>query len=91
MSGGGLRVRLVTSEGCHYCGDARELLDRLQGEFPLDVEEVDLASPEGAALQRRWRAPYPPLLFIDDEYFGYGRISERKLRKTLGARFAELG
>lgn len=84
-------ARLVTSAGCHYCGHARELLDRLRAEFPMDVTEVDLASPEGAAAQRRWRAPYPPLLLIDGEFLGYGRISERKLRKMLGSRLAELG
>ncbi|NOY57185.1 MAG: thioredoxin family protein [Actinobacteria bacterium] len=79
-------VTLVTSPGCHYCSHAREVLERVGADVPLDVSEIDLASPDGAAAQRRWRAPYPPLLLIDGELFGYGRISERKLRKVLASR-----
>ncbi|HZJ47676.1 MAG TPA: glutaredoxin family protein [Acidimicrobiia bacterium] len=78
-----MRVTLVTSPGCHYCGDAREVLERVAADLPLDVHEIDLASPDGAAAQQKWRAPYPPLVLLDGELFGYGRISERKLRKTL--------
>lgn len=76
-------VVLVTSPGCHYCGHAREVLERVADDVDLDVVEVDLASTEGAAAQKRFRPPYPPLVLIDGEFFGYGRISERKLRKTL--------
>jgi hypothetical protein len=39
----------------------------------------------GQAALARWRVPFPPLLLIDGELFGYGRISARKLRRNFEA------
>lgn len=76
-------VDLLSTSGCHYCDHARQVLDRLSTEFSIRVREVDLESIEGAAALRRWRAPFPPIVLVDGELFGYGRISERKLRRHL--------
>lgn len=81
-------VELVTSPGCHFCGFAREVLERVGAEVPLQVTEVDLDSPAGQAALARWRVPFPPMVILDGELFSYGRISERKLRATLAARRA---
>lgn len=80
---GAARVELVTSPGCHYCGHAREVLDRVATDMPLEVTEVDLDSPAGQAALTRWRVPFPPIVVVDGALFGYGRISERKLRAVL--------
>jgi glutaredoxin len=79
-------VVLYTSPGCHYCGDAREVLARVGSEVRLQVTEVDLDSVPGQAALARWRVPFPPILILDGTLFGYGRISERKLRAALAAR-----
>lgn len=76
-------VDLLTTSGCHFCVHARDVLERLSAEFPIRVREVDLESVEGAAALRRWRVPFPPIVLVDGELFGYGRISERKLRRSL--------
>ncbi len=76
-------VALVTSNGCHFCDDAAELLLELSNQFPLRIRTVDLASDEGAAIARRYRVPFPPVVLIDGAYFGYGRISRRKLAMRL--------
>ncbi|NQV07157.1 thioredoxin family protein [bacterium] len=73
----------MSSTGCHFCSDARDLFRRLSIEFDVRVREVDLESMEGAAALRQWRVPFPPIVVIDGELFGYGRISERKVRRTL--------
>ncbi len=83
---GPIRITLVTSNGCHFCRDAEELLARLARRFPLRVERINLATPEGADLARRLRVPFPPVLLIDGAYFGHGRISARKLTRALEAR-----
>lgn len=76
-------VVLVTSEGCHFCREADRLLDELGKRFPLTIERVDLTSARGAEIARRWRIPFPPVLLVDGEYHGHGRISERKLTRAL--------
>ena len=81
-------VDFVTSPGCHYCGHTREVLERVGAEVPLQVTEVDLDSPAGRAALARWRVPFPPIVLVDGRLFGYGRISERKLRAALAAKGA---
>ena len=76
-------VLLVTSTGCHFCREADRLLERLEKQFPLTIDRIDLTSARGAEIARRWRIPFPPVLLIDGEYHGHGRISERKLTRAL--------
>lgn len=77
------RVTLVTTSGCHLCEDAKEALDELAGEFPLQVRVVDAASPEGSALLARYRPALQPLVLLEGESFSTGRLPRRKLRKAL--------
>jgi hypothetical protein len=81
-----IQVRLITAHDCHLCDHARAVLARLRAETPLAIEEVPLASPEGQALAARHGILFPPGLFLGDEYVGFGRISERRLRAQLGRR-----
>lgn len=76
-------IVLLTKEDCHFCEQAKEVLARLQGEHDLAVREVRLESEEGQILAGRAGAPFPPVVFLNGGAFSYGRLSERKLRKTL--------
>lgn len=76
-------VVVVTSPGCHFCDDALGLLEELAETYPLRRELVPLCSEVGRSLLVRHRVPFPPILVIDGEFFGYGRISRRKLEAHL--------
>ncbi len=77
------RLVLVTSPNCHLCRDAREAVEELAGEFLLDVQIVEAASPEGRALIARHRPALQPLVVLDGETFSAGRLPRRKLRRAL--------
>ena len=77
-------VLLLTKEDCHFCEQAKHVLARLGGDYDLRVREVALESEEGRSLALRSGAPFPPVIFLNEEPFSYGRLSERKLRKALG-------
>jgi glutaredoxin len=79
-------IVLVTASGCHFCDDASRLLDEIGIETPLAVRTVPLSSDEGRRLLVRYRVPYPPILLVDGVFFGYGRISRRKLESHLAGR-----
>lgn len=81
-----VEVTLLTQDACGFCDDAKQVLDRLAGEFPLAVTEVDLRSAEGERLAVEGGIMFPPGIFVDGEPFGYGRPSERKLRRELERR-----
>ena len=76
----------MTAEGCRFCGDARIILAELSQSIPLTTREVPLLSDEGRRLAAVHRVPYAPLLFVDGDLFGYGRISGRKLERHLARR-----
>ena len=81
-----VKVTLLTQDACGFCDDAKELLDRLAGEFPIAVTELDLRSPDGERLAVAGGMMFPPGIFVDGEPFAYGRPSERKLRRELERR-----
>jgi glutaredoxin len=80
-----VEVVLVTAPRCHFCDDASRLLEDLGGLYSLTVREVKLESDEGIAIATRFRVPFPPVTLLNGAYFGHGRISRRKLTKTLNA------
>jgi thioredoxin-like negative regulator of GroEL len=80
-----VEVVLVTAPRCHFCDDASRLLEDLGGLYSLTVREVKLECDEGIAIATRFRVPFPPVLLLNGAYFGHGRISRRKLTKTLNA------
>ena len=79
-------VTLLTQDQCKYCDQAKAVLERLAEEYPLAIFTLDLASDEGRALAESGGVVFPPGVFLDGEPFGYGRLSERKLRRELDRR-----
>lgn len=82
-------VVLVTSPGCHFCDEALHLTEGLAETYPLRIATIPLSSDQGRSLLVRHRVPFPPILMIDGEFFGYGRISRRRLEAYLGTRAVE--
>ncbi len=80
------RVLLLTAEDCHLCEQGKDVLERLGRDFPLEVEEIPLESTRGEELARQFGVLFPPGLFLDGSFLGFGRVSERKLRRLLGER-----
>lgn len=78
-----VEVVLVEAPACHLCEDAARTLDELAREVPLSVRRVDIASAEGRAIVRHHRAPMPPVVIVDGELLGWGRLSRGKLQRRL--------
>ena len=81
-----IEVVLLTQPDCDLCDRAKAVLDDCARDFPLEVSTVELSSPRGQEMGRRGGIMFPPGVFLDDEPFGYGRLSERKLRRELRRR-----
>ncbi len=78
-----IEVVLVEAPACHLCEDAARALEELARERALSVRQVDIASAEGRAIVRLHRAPMPPVVIIDGELLGWGRLSRGKLRRRI--------
>ena len=77
-------VTLLTQADCALCEHAKQVLARVGEDHPIEITEIDLASDHGRDLATRAGVHFAPGLLIDGHPFGYGRISERRLRRTLG-------
>jgi len=73
----------VTDRDCHLCEHGREIVGSLAAEKGLAVEEIPWHSERGAALVGRDGVVFPPALYLGQRLVGYGRLSERRLRKIL--------
>jgi glutaredoxin len=76
-------ITLLTQEDCGYCEHARQVLARVGEDHPLEITEIDIRGAEGRAIAARAGVMFAPGLLVGGHPFGYGRISERRLRRTL--------
>jgi glutaredoxin len=83
---GRVGVTVVTSPACHFCADAQRVLAEFARTHPLDVHSIDIASEEGRAIVRQHRAPMAPVVLVDGQLLGWGRLSRGKLRRCLDQR-----
>lgn len=78
-----LQLELYGRPGCHLCDDLRVLCERLGGEFPLRLAEVNIETDPG--LEARYGQEVP-VLFIDGRKAVKFRTTEAALRRTLQRR-----
>ena len=74
---------LISAADCHLCGHARQVLERVRSDHPILIREIDWQSAEGSSLVGRDGVPFPPAFYLGDSCLGYGRLSERALRRRL--------
>ncbi|MBI4302496.1 MAG: glutaredoxin family protein [Chloroflexi bacterium] len=73
-------VVLYTKKGCHLCAKAKDMIHRLQKEFPLALREIDITTDR--ELLRRYRHDIP-VVVINEKTSLKGRIAEAELRQAL--------
>jgi glutaredoxin len=76
-------ITLLTQQDCGYCEHAKRVLARVGEDHPIEVTEIDIRGDEGRALAARAGVMFAPGLLVGGRPFGHGRISERRLRRTL--------
>ncbi|MGW8437906.1 glutaredoxin family protein [Nocardiopsis sp. NPDC055879] len=79
-------ITLLTQADCSWCEHAKRVLDSVGRDHDLRVTEIDLDSDAGRRLAHEARVFFAPGILLDGEPFGHGRLSERKLRRTLQRR-----
>ena len=84
------QVTLLTQADCGLCEHAKKVLARVGTEYPLQVTELSLSSERGRALATRAGVMFAPGILLDGTPFGYGRLSERRLRRALTERTRQI-
>jgi glutaredoxin len=84
-----VQITLLSKDDCGFCDHAKEVLRRLGDTYQLRVTEIDLATHEGRRLAATAGVLFAPGVVVDGRPFSYGRLSERKLRRTLDKHLAQ--
>ena len=76
-------ITLLTQADCALCEHAKGVLARVGADHPVEVTEIDLASPQGQSLAAEAGVRFAPGVLVDGRPFSHGRLSERRLRRAL--------
>ena len=75
-----MSVKLYTRPGCHLCDDARAALERVRGEHPFELVEIDIESDD--ALHRAYLERIP-VVELDGEHLFDHFVDEAALAARL--------
>ncbi len=79
-----IKLQLLTNMGCSHCAAAKVTLDEVKADFPnLEVEEVDMTTPEGQEMLGKFMVMSSPGVIINDELFAQGGLDKDKLVEKL--------
>jgi hypothetical protein len=76
------RITLLTKPGCHLCGPARVVVERVAGD--LGVGWVELSILDDPALHAAYWEQIPVTL-VDGVQLDFWRVDESRLRRALGS------
>lgn len=76
-------VTLLTRAECALCEHAKAVLARVGADHPLTVEEIGLDTRTGREMAVGHGVLLAPGILLDGRLHGYGRLSEKKLRREL--------
>lgn len=75
-----IHLTLYTRPGCHLCEEMKTVIDRVAGEIPIALEEIDISGD--AALERTYGEQIP-VLFAGGRKLAKYRVTEDELRRKL--------
>jgi len=82
------RIVIYTREGCGLCDKAKEKVERVARDYPIELEMVDIA--QDAALEDAY-GQLIPVIHIDGEKVFVSKVTELWLRRELEIRSKEHG
>jgi glutaredoxin len=73
-----LKITIYSKKDCHLCEDAKQLIDRLSKEYPIQLEVIDIE--QDPALMQTYATEIPVVFIEGRKAFKY-RIDENKFRE----------
>ncbi len=77
------RVTLIGKPGCHLCGDARDVVERVCAEVGVGWRQVSILDDAGLAAQYGEQIP---VILVDGARHSYFRVADADLRDALTGR-----
>jgi len=79
-----IQVRVLSTPACGECAKAKKVLEELKPQYPeLQVQEIDMATPEGQEIISKYMIMSSPGIIINGELFSTGALDKQKLIEKL--------
>ncbi|NOZ64423.1 MAG: hypothetical protein GXO71_05780 [Caldiserica bacterium] len=81
-----IQVQVLTSPTCGECARAKQILEELKPQYPeMQVQEVDMATPEGQEMISKYMIMSSPGIIINGELFSTGALDKQKFIEKLNS------
>jgi len=79
------KIKFLTMVGCHNCAAVKKIFDEIMPDYKgkVEVEEIDISTPEGTELVQKFGVMSSPGIIINDELFSTGGVDKHKLVEKL--------
>ena len=77
-----LKVTLIRPDGCAHCEAVKATLEELKSEYPdITVENVDMLTPEGQEMVKKYGILSSPGILVNDEFFAFGGATKEQFKE----------
>lgn len=77
-----IKVTLIRPDGCSHCKAVKVTLEDMKSDYPdITIEDVDMLTPEGQEMVKKYGILSSPGILVNDEFFAFGGATEDQFRK----------
>lgn len=77
-----IKVTLIRPDGCAHCKAVKATLEEMKSDYPdIIIEEVDMVTPEGQEMVKKYNILSSPGILINDEFFVFGGATKDQFKE----------
>ena len=74
-----IKVTLNRQEVCAHCKAVKATLEEMKSDYPdITIEEVDMVTPEGQEMVKKYGILSSPGILVNDEFFVFGGATKEQ-------------
>lgn len=74
------KIKILSKPHCHLCDEAKETIERVTNQLPIEVEVIDIEKDPELFKQYQYDIP---VIFLNDRKIFKHRVDGQKLQKIL--------
>lgn len=77
-----IKITLIRPDGCAHCKAVKTTLEEMKSDYPdITIEDVDMMTPEGQEMVKKYGILSSPGILINDEFFVFGGATKEQFKK----------
>lgn len=77
-----IKVTLIRPGGCSHCEAVKATLEEMKSDYPdITIEEIDMVTPEGQEMVKKYNILSSPGILVNDEFFVFGGATKDQFRE----------